>query len=146
MPGTGFPERAAALPDAEAARARPAGLWRVAVRSVADLRAVEEQLRVLYRTTPGHTCQALLTTEFQTWKRNVSLELSATRGRDGTRRLCAPCHGEQRAKVRTIEAFLPQFHIMYACDSVDIYHIVPLVALHHGEKRARSGGGAAHSP
>ena len=39
--------------------------------------------------------------------------------------------------MSTIEAFLPQFHLMYACDSVDIYHIVPLVAAQQGQKRTR---------
>lgn len=134
------PKRSAAIFDAEAATARPAGFWRVAVRGVADLKAVEEQLRSLYKTSPGHMCQALLTTEYQTWKRNVSLELSATGARvhDGARRLCAPSAGGERAMVRTIEAFLPQFHLMYACDSVDIYHIVPLVAAQQGQKRTRA--------
>ena len=47
----------------------------VAVNNVADLTAVDLHLRTVCNTTPGAQCQAILTTEYQRWRRQVALFL-----------------------------------------------------------------------
>ena len=126
--------------------------WRVAVCCVTDIQDVEVQLRQLYGTGDGQLCQALLTTEYQAWRRSVSLELrnescaspSETSGAPGSgvrRRFPAQtvedCSLSPRPLLRTIEAFLPQYHLLYACQSVDIYRILPLVPTCRAGKRER---------
>jgi len=129
--------------------------WRVAVCCVTDLQDVEVQLRQLYGTGDGQLCQALLTTEYQAWKRSVSLELrnererscaspaetSGAPGRGMRRRFSAQtvedCSLSPRPLLRTTEAFLPQYHLLYACQSVDIYRILPLVPTLRTGKRER---------
>jgi hypothetical protein len=161
--------------------------WRVAVCCVTDLQAVEVQLRQLYGTGDGQLCQALLTTEYQAWKRSVSLELrnescasppetsgppgsgppgsgppgsgspgsgslvsssldsssldSSALGNGMRRRFSAQTVEDwslrPRPLLRTIEAFLPQYHLLYACQSVDIYRILPLVPTFRAGKRER---------
>jgi hypothetical protein len=114
---------------------------------VTDIQDVEVQLRQLYGTGDGQLCQALLTTEYQAWKRSVSLELRnescAPGGAPGgmRRRFSAQtvedCSLSPRPLLRTIEAFLPQYHLLYACQSVDIYRILPLVPTFRTGKRER---------
>jgi len=126
--------------------------WRVEVCCVTDIQDVEVQLRQLYGTGDGQLCQALLTTEYQAWKRSVSLELRNESCAPG----CAPggapgggmrrrfsahtvedCSLSPRPLLRTIETFLPQYHLLYACQSVDIYRILPLVPTFRTGKRER---------
>jgi len=126
--------------------------WRVAVCCVTDIQDVEVQLRQLYGTGDGQLCQALLTTEYQAWKRSVSLELrnescaapaetGGARGGGMRRRFSAQtaedCSLSPRPLLRTIEAFLPQYHLLYACQSVDIYRILPLLPTFRAGKRER---------
>lgn len=49
--------------------------FRIPVTSVADLTAVDVKVRSLCNTTPGAQCQAILTTEYQSWRRRVALAL-----------------------------------------------------------------------
>jgi len=134
---------------------------RVPVCCVADLQDVEAQLRRLYGTADGQVCQALSTIEFQDWKRSVSCELrdapcaspSASIPDNCLRRRVLQQHtgappalvaGDQtpRQLLRTIEAFLPaQYHLLYACQSVDIDRIMPLLPTPRAEKREREGCG-----
>ena len=47
----------------------------VPVTSLADLETVDVNVRSLCNTTPGAQCQAILTTEYQSWRRRVALFL-----------------------------------------------------------------------
>ena len=110
---------------------------RVPVCCVEDLQDVEAQLRRLYGTEDGQLCQALLTTEFQDWKRRVSRELK-DEPRASPRTFLTLVVEEQnpRQLLSTIEAFLPaQYHLLYACHSVDIDRIMPVRPSPRGEKR-----------
>ena len=44
----------------------------VPVNSVADLRVVDSRVRTLCNTSSGAQCQAMLTTEYQSWRRKVA--------------------------------------------------------------------------
>ncbi len=49
--------------------------FQIPVTSVADLKAVDVKVRSLCNTTAGAQCQAILTTEYQSWRRRVALVL-----------------------------------------------------------------------
>ncbi|NBX17196.1 MAG: hypothetical protein EBR09_07515 [Proteobacteria bacterium] len=113
----------------------PEVFWRVVVVSGDDLDLVERKLRHLYRTADGQPCQALLTTEYQQWKRLVLQRFSAglgavesTGAAGGTRsRFATPASGDDSRAVRTprplvaaIEAFMPGYHLLYVAGAVDI--------------------------
>jgi hypothetical protein len=51
----------------------------VPVKSIADLQVVDSRVRVLCNTTYGAQCQALLTTEYQSWRRKVALFLQCVK-------------------------------------------------------------------
>jgi len=73
----------------------------VAVNSVADLQAVDLHLRTLCNTTPGAQCQAILTTEYQSWRRQLALFLNERK------------HNPHAFLQRPIDAYISGFRLRF---------------------------------
>jgi hypothetical protein len=130
----------------------PPRFWRVTVSSQEDMQLVEHKLRRLYGTADGQGCQALLTTEYQQWK-NTVLRHFLNHSGDSARLLDASdnvprCRfpsqlpedhhdaaAHRRPLVPAIEAFLPNYHLLYVQGSVDINPHEPAVRVDTRTKR-----------
>jgi hypothetical protein len=136
----------------------PPKFWRITVSCKEDLQVVEHKLRRLYGTIDGQGCQALLTTEYQQWKNTVLRHFLNHSGDAAGARLldasladnvprcrfpsqfpedhhdAAAC---RRPLVPAIEAFLPNYHLLYVQGSVDINPHEPVVRVDARTKRGR---------
>lgn len=130
--------------------------WRIAIGHKNDMEKVDDKLRQLYGTMDGQPCQALLTTEYVHWKHTVLQNLSNLHGDFESRSLHANCmlaNGPRcrfpsqvpedrhdvaacpRPLIVAIEAFLPNYHLLYVQGSVDINPHEPLVRVETRTKR-----------
>jgi hypothetical protein len=89
----------------------------VAVNTVADLQAVDLHIRTLCRTTPGAQCQAILTTEYQCWRRRVALFLQQ-RDRD-----------PQASLPQALDAYLNGFRLRFVPRTCVISQTTPTTEL-----------------
>lgn len=81
------------------------------VHTVADLSAVEMRLRELQLASAGVPCQALLTTEYQVWRHEVTKQLSE--------------HTVERR--RCLEACIQGFFLRYDQNKCSVLQILPSV-------------------
>ena len=84
------------------------------VRTQQDLNLVDACLRNLYHTQPGQPCQYLLTSTYQKWLIQVRTELQ----------LCAKAK-DKNVHMKTIDTYLPNYHIIFLDNNVQIEFIRP---------------------
>jgi hypothetical protein len=122
------------------------------------IQLVEHKLRRLYGTIDGQGCQALLTTEYQQWKNTVLRHFLNHSGDAAGARLLDVSLSDnvprcrfpsqfpedhhdasacRRPLVPAIEAFLPNYHLMYVQGNVNINPHEPVVRVDTRTKRGR---------
>lgn len=95
--------------------------------SVEDLVALESSLRRLYNTTSGVYCQALLTTAYLKWSKELRSHLHLKLNFDMRRELREENideHFELNEK-KLIETYLPGFRIVYYDNECMVHQILP---------------------
>lgn len=100
---------------------------RMRMDSVEDLVALESSLRRLYNTTSGVYCQALLTTAYLKWSKELRSHLHLKLNFDMRRELWEENidkHFELDEK-KLIETYLPGFRIAYYDNECTVHQILP---------------------
>ena len=87
------------------------------VQQQEDLKKVEDCLRNLYHTQVGQPCQYLLTSAYQKWLVQVKTYLHQHRGNTET-------------QMETIDIYLPNYHIVFLHNKVQIDFIRPHLYKH----------------
>ena len=82
------------------------------LKCVEDLKQLEQRLRELYQVEARVQCQALLTTEYRTFRHGLLKKLRGVHGVEGGTR---------------IEAYLPSWHLCVVADECRIKALKPLV-------------------
>ena len=89
------------------------------VQTQQDLNQVDTCLRNLYHTQPGQPCQYLLTSAYQRWLIRVRTELQLHDRMGG-----------KDAHMKTIDTYLPNYHIIFVDNKVQIDFIRPHLYKH----------------
>ena len=89
------------------------------VQTQEDLKKVEDCLRNLYHTQVGQPCQHLLTSAYQKWLIQVKTYLHHNKQR-----------GSTDTHIQTIDIYLPNYHIIFLNNKVQIDFIRPHLYKH----------------
>ena len=95
------------------------------IQTQEDLKKVETCLRNLYHTQVGQPCQHLLTSSYQKWLIQVRTYLRRHSPKE-----------ERDARFETIDTYLPNYHIIFLDNQVQIDFIRPHLYKHKRKRES----------